>query len=120
MFGLHEQVEGQSAAGQRVWQKAVFQKIRVLNVRGRRDAFVGLQVLKEACCLWINGHILKTVNDLILNLAVVYLFFLFYLTDGKGCHILICSLYDLQHDFDPLIIVRTELYKKGILKVNHL
>lgn len=54
MFGLHKQVEGQSAVGERVGQEAVFQKICVLNIRGRRDSLIGLQVLKEACCLWIK------------------------------------------------------------------
>lgn len=54
IVGLHQQVEGQSAVWQRVWQLAVFQKISVLHVRDRRDALVGLQVLKEAHCLWIT------------------------------------------------------------------
>lgn len=122
MFGLHKQVEGQSAVGERVGQKAVFQKIRVLNIRGRRDSLIGLQVLKEARCLWINKHwlltkyILKTINYKILNLTMFFVFF--YLTDRKARHILICSLYDLQHYFDPLIVVRAELYEKGILKVS--
>lgn len=32
MFGLHKQVKGQPAAGQQVWQQAVFQKVRALHV----------------------------------------------------------------------------------------
>lgn len=42
---------------------------------------------------------------------------IFYLTDRKTGHILICSLCDLQHYFDPLVVVRAELYEKTILKV---
>lgn len=47
----------------------------------------------------------------------VFCFFFFYLAGRKCCHILISNLYDLQHNFDPLIVVRAELYEKSILKV---
>ena len=47
-------------------------------------------------------------------------FLFFYLTYRKAGHILVCSLYDLKHYFDPLIVVRVELYEKDILKVKQI
>lgn len=47
-------MERQSGVGQRVWTKAVLQKIRVLNIRGWRDSPIGLEMLKEAHRLWNN------------------------------------------------------------------
>lgn len=54
MFVLNKQVEWQSAVGQRVWTKAVLQKIRGFNIRGWSDSLIGLKMLKEAHCLWNN------------------------------------------------------------------
>lgn len=115
MLGLHQHVEGQSAVGEGVRQKAVLQQIRVLNIGGRRDSLIGLQVLKEACCLWIQNNWLlhNTFSTQFYN--VFQFHFFFYLTDRKACHILVCSLYDLQHNLNPLIVVRAELYERDIL-----
>lgn len=114
MFGLHQHVEGQPAVGEGVRQKAVFQQIRVLDIRGRRDSLVGFQVLKEACCLWSHKNWLLH-NTFSHNVYRFLFFFFFYLTDRKARHILICSLYDLQHNLNPLIVVRAELYERDIL-----
>lgn len=54
MFVLYKQLKRQPAVGQRVWKEAVLQKICVFNIRGWRDSLIGLQILKEAHCLWSN------------------------------------------------------------------
>lgn len=36
----------------------------------------------------------------------------FYLANGKVAHILMCSLYDLQYYFDPLVVVGAKLHEE--------
>lgn len=36
----------------------------------------------------------------------------FYLTNREAGHVLICSLYDLQHHFYSLVVVWAELYER--------
>lgn len=43
---------------------------------------------------------------------------MFYLTDRKAGHILVGSLNDLQHHFDPLIVVGAELYERNIMIIS--
>ena len=46
--GVHQHVEGQPALGQGAGLQAVLQQVGALQVRGRADAAVGLQVLQQA------------------------------------------------------------------------
>lgn len=122
MFSLQQQMEGQPAAGELAGQETVLQEICALHIRGWRDSLVGLEVLKEATCLWSEWNVKRMTfiqfyfSCIFICYDICYPFgpgFFFYLADRKTGPVIISSLHDLQNHLNSLIVVRTELYGRN-------